>query len=274
MATEIWIIIVSVSISIIFVSLLGFILNRRYRKRRSLAEIEKVFESNNDQRSKPPITEAPSSLSSSKKHLEADHDSSINEAPPSISRPETDLGADYDFSIKEAPPPLSSLKKDLEADYNCPPNTPVNEAPVSLYSPEKALQDLIDYQRYYLKRRPDHGESAAFTTSRWGTTINYVPSKFHSLPGAQPFFSFESAHPLERNGVRTEALKSPRKNLPRAPRREIGSENEFGEVEKISVDVRVRKEGGNGILRRTSREVDLRGRRLEQFKEQRATIKV
>lgn len=199
MGTEIWIIVVSVLISILSVSLLGFFLNRSYRKRRSLTETEKDLESYNDQRSNSPITEAPPSLSL-----------------------ERNLEADYDFSINEAAPSLYSPKEDLEADYDCPPNSPTNEAPASPYSADKALQDLIDYQRYYLKRRPDNGESATFTTSLWGTTINHVPSKFSSLPGAQPFFSFESAQP-------------------RAPR----------------------TEGGNGILRRTSREVDLRGRMLE-----------
>ena len=255
--TEISIIIVSVSISVFFVFLLSFILNRSYRKRRPLTETEEDLESYDNQSSNPPIM--------------------------------------------EAPPPLSSPEEDLEANY---------EAPPSPYCPERALQDLVDYQREYLNRRTDHGESSIFLTSRWGTVVRHVPSNFSKLPGANPFFSFnpihdsddeantppvslsttavvdfrseeylsprqecsstahelicsQSAQPLRRNEVRTEGLQSSKKSLPRAPKRDIGPENGVREVEKIVVDVRVMKEGGNGFLRRSSREVDLRGRMLE-----------
>ena len=255
--TEIWIIIVSVLVPVLLVSLLSFILNRSYRKRRPLTDTEEDVESNDNQSS--------------------------------------------NIEMIEVPPSLSSPEEDLEADYEPPP---------SPYCPEKALQDLADYQREYLNRRPDNGQSSMFLTSRFGTVVRHVASNFSNLPGARPSFSFDpihnadaesntppislsttavidfgseeylalhrectstahepkclqSAHPLRRNGVRTEGLQSSKKSLPRAPRREIGPENGLGEVEKIFVDVRVRKEGGNGFLRRASREVDLRGRMLE-----------
>ncbi|KAL8795843.1 MAG: hypothetical protein Q9195_001723 [Heterodermia aff. obscurata] len=273
MATATWVIVVSVSISIPTVSLLGYILNRSYRKRRSLTESENDLEADNGRASNSVINEAPRFLRSSEKDVETDHSRS--------SKP----------LIKKAPPFLPYSKKAPEADHDRPSNPSTNDS-ASLYSPERALEILIKYQRDHRNRRPDYGESTLFNTSLSGKTIiNRVPSDFFSLPGANPFFSFEtiqesglqtppptpfttttitdsgtedyfalrqkgsftahepsgmqSAWPLRRNNVRTEFLQSPRKNLPRAPRKEIGSGDGLQGVEMIPVDARQQQSKNN-----------------------------
>ena len=316
MSTPTWVIVVSVLVSIPPVSLLGYVLNRSYQKRRSLTETEQDLEADQDRSSNTLINEAQPSLHS-ENDLEADQDPSsnplINEAPSSLcSKKDLEVGQDRSSNplINEAHPPLQP-EKDLRADRGRPLYSSINKEPSSLYSPEEALQNLVAYQRYHRRRRPDNGESFAFHTSPFGTIVKYVPCKFSALPGANNSFSFEPSHefdprsnsppptplstptisdfgsedslalrqrgsstaresglvqstePLRRNGAPREVLQNPRKSMPRAPRKEIGSENRLQEVKMVPVNMRVRDNSGNGGLRRMDREVDLRGRMLK-----------
>ena len=262
MATAIWVIVVSVLLSILAVSILCYVLTRSYRKRRPLPTTEKDLEADHDRRS----------------------NTLINESPP--------------------PSSLDSTEKDVEADadHDRPPNSsPIDEEPPpALYTLKEAFQDLADYQRYFRSLRPSHAESSIFITTPSSTVVKSVPTNFSKLPGARPFFSFDTpppdsprtravidltgeevralgrngsttaheprglqnAHLSRRNLVQTEGLQRARRELPRAPRRDIGPGNRLGGLDRASIEKLMTRQYPNGGLRRMSREVNLRGKML------------
>ena len=259
MATAIWVIVVCVLISILAVSVLSYFLNRSYRKRRPLKGTENDLGAGHDRSSNSLIDEAQPALYSSK-DLEAGHERpsnpSIKEIPPSLYSPEKaihDLAHYQRYHRKRRPDYGESAKI-----TTTPSGTIINPVPSAFFTLSGA-RPLFSFDPIHKIDDQSTPPPISLSTSAvidFGSEEDLTLPRKRSTTACEPRL-MQSAQPL-RNGVRT--LQSPRKSLPRAPRREIGSEKGLKEVGMIPVDVRVRSKGGNEGLRRISGDMDLRGK--------------
>ena len=259
MATAIWVIVVSVLISILAVSVLSYVLNRSYRKRRPLKGTENDLGADHDRSSNSLSNETQPALYSSK-DLEAGHERPsnppINETPPSLYSPEKAIQslAHYQRYHRKTRPDYGESANLVTT----PSGTIINPVPSAFFTlsgarPSFSFDPIHKIDAQSTPPSISLGTSAVID---FGSEEDLTLPRKRSTTACEPRLK-QNAQPL-RNGVR--ALQSPRKSLPRAPKREVGLEKGLEEVGMIPVDVRIRSKGGHEGLRRISGEMDLRGR--------------